>query len=86
MYNVFFCSFFIVIALIYLSQLYQNGLILLIAGISYFFQMFFSLINEFLHYDKIFTTLIVISHIVALFLLTKFISVTKPTDTQISID
>lgn len=82
----FFAAFFIVIALIYLSQLYQNGLILLIAGISYFFQMFFSLINEFLHYDKIFTTLIVISHIVALFLLTEFISVTKPTDTQISID
>lgn len=82
----FFAAFFIVIALIYLSQLYHNGFILLIAGISYFFQMFFSLINEFLHYDKIFTTLIVISHIIALFLLTEFISVTKPTDTQISID
>ncbi|AUC81439.1 hypothetical protein [Lacinutrix sp. Bg11-31] len=73
----------ITFAIIYINDNYNNGTVLLASGIFTFFQIALVSINEFLHFNKTFTVLISICHIMAIYLLMNFIAKTeviKPED------
>jgi hypothetical protein len=65
------------ITIIYVNDNYTNCTLLLASGIFYFFQIALSPINELLYYDRTFTVLIVICHILSIYLFMKFIVDTK---------
>lgn len=69
--------FLITITMVYLNDIYDNGVLLLISGIFYFFQFALSPINEFLFYNRTFTVLIIITHFLSIYLFMKFIAQTK---------
>lgn len=62
-----------ILALIYINDRYVNGVILLASGVFNIFQMALSPINEFFYYNRTFTVLIVICHILWVYLFMKFI-------------
>ncbi|TYB76668.1 hypothetical protein ES676_04805 [Bizionia saleffrena] len=80
-YTVFvaFCLFIfsITFAMVYISDKYVNGPVLLASGIFNIFQMTLSSINEFFFYNRTFTAVIVICHILSLYLFMKFIAEAK---------
>ncbi|WP_044397873.1 hypothetical protein [Lacinutrix sp. Hel_I_90] len=69
--------YLITISMVYVNDNYDNGVLLLISGIFYFFQFALSPINEFLFYNRTFTVLIIIAHILSIYLFMKFIAQTK---------
>ncbi|MCB4808462.1 hypothetical protein LG651_09370 [Tamlana sp. 62-3] len=71
--TVSFIIYFISAGIIYLKGIYHNGVVLLISVISYFFQLIFSIINEFVFFERTLTTLILICHIGSIWLLMKFL-------------
>jgi len=70
-------TYTITIAIIYIRDNYHNGTILLASGIFTFFQITLIAINEFLYFDKTFTVLIVICHVMAIYLFMNFIAKTE---------
>ncbi|WP_179319941.1 hypothetical protein [Winogradskyella helgolandensis] len=82
LFFVFLCAFSLIIyiitlAIIYLHDNYHNSAILLASGIFTFFQITLIAINEFLYYDRTFTVLIVICHVMAIYLFMNFIAKTE---------
>ncbi|KJD32850.1 hypothetical protein PK35_07675 [Tamlana nanhaiensis] len=75
-----FSLYFTSIGIIYLKSYYKNGILLFISGIAYFFQLIFSIINEFLHFERTFTVLIIICHVTSVYLFMKFILEVKSTE------
>lgn len=67
----------ITFAMVYISDKYTNGPVLLASGIFNIFQMTLSSINEFFFYNRTFTVVIVICHILSLYLFMKFIAEAK---------
>jgi len=63
-------------AIIYLNNHYGAGTILLTSGIFMVFQITLGCINRFLFFDKTFSVLTVISHVVSIYLFMKFITET----------
>ncbi|APY12316.1 hypothetical protein BWZ22_14275 [Seonamhaeicola sp. S2-3] len=70
--------FLITIAFIYIGYNYKTGTMLLTSGLFCFFQVSLSIINEFLHYNKTFVTIIMICHTLAVYLLKSFLVSTNP--------
>ena len=64
-------------AMIYISDNYDNGTILLASGVATIFNLGLSPINEYLLYNQTFTVLILICHYMSLYLFMKFITTTK---------
>jgi len=67
----------ITFAMIYISDKYTNGPVLLASGVFNIFQMTLSSINEFFFYNRAFTVVIVICHILSIYLFMKFIAEAK---------
>ncbi|QCE42909.1 hypothetical protein [Psychroserpens sp. NJDZ02] len=67
----------ITFAIIYISDNYANGTILLTSGVATIFNLGLSPINEYFLYSQTFTVLILICHYMSLYLFMKFISETK---------
>ncbi len=81
LFFVFLCAvslliYIITVAIIYIRDTYHNGTLLLASGIFTFFQITLIAINEFLYFDKTFTILIVICHVMAIYLFMNFIAKT----------
>ncbi|TXE11586.1 hypothetical protein FUA26_05835 [Seonamhaeicola algicola] len=77
------CAFLLVvlvstIAIIYLSNTYKNGPIILTSGMLLFFQIALSTINQYLYPHRLFSVLILLTHFMSLYFLAKFIVETKP--------
>ncbi|WP_188464187.1 hypothetical protein [Bizionia arctica] len=70
------------IALIYINDFYNNGVILLISGFLNFFQISLTPINELFHYNITFTVLIILCHGLSIYLFMNFISNTHPVDAR----
>ncbi|KJD36110.1 hypothetical protein PW52_05720 [Tamlana sedimentorum] len=68
-----FIIYFISAGIIYLKSMYNNAVVLLISVIAYFFQLIFSIINEFIYFERILTALIIVCHIGSIYLLMKFL-------------
>ncbi len=64
-------------AIIYLNDNYSAGTILLTSGIFMIFQITLSSINKFLYFDKTFSVLTVICHVISIYLFMKFITETE---------
>ncbi len=63
----------VVFSIIYLTDVYKNGVNLLISGVLSLFQVPLIVINELYHYDIIYTIPINIAHILGLYMFMKFI-------------
>tara|TARA_Y100000815_G_scaffold150426_1_gene136270 strand:+ start:304 stop:882 length:579 start_codon:yes stop_codon:yes gene_type:complete len=72
----------VTIGLIYFSNNYSSGTMLLASGIFFFVQVCLSVINEFLYNDKTFISLIIFCHTMAIYLLTRFLIYTKAIKTE----
>ncbi|MDH7913877.1 hypothetical protein [Winogradskyella sp. SYSU M77433] len=72
----------VTIGLIYFSNNYRSGTMLLASGIFFFVQVCLSVINEFLYNDKTFISLIIFCHTMAIYLLTRFLIYTKAIKTE----
>lgn len=70
----------ITFAMVYISDKYINGPVLLASGIFNIFQITLSSINEFFFYNRTFTVVIVICHILSVYLFMKFIAEAKVVD------
>lgn len=64
----------IVFSSIYLSDNYENGIVLLASGLSSIFHIGLSPINEYFFYTKTFTVIIIICHFASIILFMNFIS------------
>ena len=69
-----------IIAIIYTNDNYTNGVNLFISVIFTFFQIALSPINELFYYNRTFTVLIVICHLLSIYMFMVFISKTKKVD------
>jgi hypothetical protein len=69
-------------AMIYISDNYSNGTVLLASGVATIFNLGLSPINEYFLYNQTFTVLILICHYMSLYLFMRFISTTKVIDTK----
>lgn len=69
-----------VVAIIYTNDNYTNGVNLFISVIFTFFQIALSPINELFYYNRTFTVLIVICHLLSIYMFMTFISKTKKAD------
>ena len=70
----------ITFAVIYINDNYANGTILLTSGVCTIFNLGLAPINEYFLYNKTFTVLLIISHLLSLYLFMIFISKTKVSD------
>lgn len=71
--TVSFIVYFVSAGIIHLKGIYNNGVVLLVSVIAYFFQLIFSVINEFVYFERTLTILILICHIGSISLLMKFL-------------
>ncbi|MGR7814274.1 hypothetical protein [Lacinutrix undariae] len=72
--------FLIIIGLIYINDRYTNGVNLLISGIFTLFQVALTPINELFYYNRTFTVLIVVCHLLSIYMIMIFVSKTKKID------
>ena len=72
----------ITFAMIYVSDNYANGTVLLTSGVATIFNLGLSPINEYFLYNQTFTVLILICHYMSLYLFMRFITTTKVKDTK----
>lgn len=82
LFFVFLCALSLIVytitfAIVYLNDNYKNSPILLASGLFTFFQVVLVSINEFLHFSRTFTVLIIICHMMAIYLFMYFIVKTK---------
>lgn len=72
----------ITFAVIYINDNYANGTILLTSGVCTIFNLALAPINEYFFYNKTFTVLLIICHLLSLYLFMIFISKTKVSDAK----
>lgn len=82
MFFVFLCALTLIVytitfAIVYLNDNYNNSPILLVSGLFTFFQVVLVSINEFLYFNRTFTVVIIICHVMAIYLFINFIVKTK---------